>query len=125
MKYTHFIILILIISSCVENLPAKKKADPIIEGGQCVYGKYKEVAYVSNYKIDENDSLIEVNFTFVNKPPTGLLRLRHKLIKERGKDLLNAKTVKDTSIRYIIEGTKIIKGSCYPYFIDNVSLKKE
>lgn len=126
MRFQIGIVLFSLLSACC-NQPEKKnsKEDRLIEGGRCIYKKYKELAYVSGFTVDDNDSLVEVNFTIVDEQPTGLLRLANSQIKKIGKGLLNERTVKDTSIIYRIEGARITHGSCYPFFIDQLSLKKE
>ena len=123
MKITILITFLLTAYGCAEKQPQRINVKPKIEGGQCTYSRYRNVAYVSNYEIDENDSLIEVKFTFADESPTGLLRLRGKQIREIGRKIINVNTVKDTSVKYLIEGVRIQKGSCYPYFIDKISRK--
>jgi hypothetical protein len=66
MKITILITFLLTAYGCAEKQPQRINVKPKIEGGQCTYARYRTVAYVSNYQIDENDSLIEVNFTFAD-----------------------------------------------------------
>lgn len=115
MKYSLIVILTIIISGCWFKQPV---------GGKCVYKDFNEIGTVSDFNMDENDSLTEVNFTIENEPQTRLLRLKEKDIEQIGKGVLNSITVKDTSLRYVIEGRKIVKGSCYPYSINKITLSK-
>lgn len=100
-----------------------KSGEPCAGCGGCSSEPFSGEAFVSDYVLDENDSLIQVSFTLKGgknpfcwmQNPENVSRFRRKVSDEE---------MKDTTIFYLLHGEKIRSGSCQPYLIDSLSFLK-
>lgn len=88
----------------------------------CKYGTFSEKAFISKYDFDENDSLIQVNFTIKGQRANDAMWLNGARLYEIGIDNFTREKLNDTSIYYIVSGKRIYKGTCQPYLIQTISL---
>jgi hypothetical protein len=122
---TLSIVLFILLAACSERRSDRKNDEPEIEGGQCIYDDFQKVGYISEIVMDDRDSIAEIQFTFDGESPTGLLKLRGEKLKKFVEQIAYKKTLQDSSQEYLLHGDYIVKGSCYPYFINKINVVKK
>lgn len=86
----------------------------------CRYIPFSEEAFVSDFYLDENDSLLQVDFSLKDKPRLSFSMKKPENLSNFRKKVSNDQ-LKDTTIYYQLHGSKIDAGGCQPYLIDSVS----